>query len=218
VQYVDLSHEIQDGLLSVRGLPGPRIGAFLSRADSRAHYAAGTEFQISRIDMVANTGTYLDTPFHRYDARMDLPDIPLERVVNVPAVVIDATNLTSRAIGQELFAGHDLSAKAVLVKTGWSRHWQTPQYFDNYPFLSRAAAEFIRAQRPALVGVDTPNIDDTDDGTRPAHSILLDADIFIVEHLCRLGDLPPQGFTFTAVPPPIRGLGTFSVRAYACRH
>jgi len=215
MQYIDLSHEIYNGLVSVRGLPGPSIGAFLSRADSRAHYAHGTEFQIGYVEMVANTGTYLDTPFHRYDARMDLPDIPLENVVNVPAIVIDATAIRARAVERDLFADMDLAGKAILINTGWSKHWQTPQYFDACPFLSKTAAEFICEQQPALVGIDSPNIDDTGDPSRPCHSIFLDADIFSVEHLCRLSYLPPQGFTFTAVPAPIRGLGTFPVRAFA---
>ena len=212
---IDLSHEIYDGLVSVRGLPAPRIDAFLTRSASTAHYAAGTSFHIGQVEMVANTGTYMDSPFHRYDAGTDLPDVSLAKLADLEGLVVRVAGSHKRAIDRGVFVGSDVRGKAVLVDTGWAMHWQTPQYLDGYPFLTRSAAEYLRDEGAALVGIDSPNIDDDADMSRPCHSILLGADVLIVEHLCRLGTLPIQGFSFTAVPAPIRGLGTFPVRAFA---
>lgn len=209
---IDLSHEITDGLVTYRGLPAPVISDFLTREASRAHYAPGTEFHIGRIEMVANTGTYLDTPFHRYADGLDLAQLALERVADLEAVVIKSDG--ARAIGADLFAPHDLRAKAVLVETGWDAHWHTEQYFAGHPFLTRAAAERLVNAGARLVGIDSLNIDDTNDLARPAHTLLLGAGIPVVEHLCNLAALPPRGFKFFAVPVKVQGMGTFPVRAF----
>lgn len=212
-RFVDLSHVLRRGMVTYPGLPTPEINDYLSREASRAHYAPGTEFRIARISLVPNTGTYLDTPAHRYEDGWGLADLPLERVAAVPGVVVAAA---SPSIGGELFAGRALAGRAVLVRTGWSRHWGKDRYGDpDHPHLAPEAAETLAAAGPALVGIDSVNIDDTRTGERPAHSALLAAGVPIVEHLCNLEALPPDGFTFFAVPVKVAGMGTFPVRAFA---
>jgi kynurenine formamidase len=210
---IDLSHTIEDGMITYKGLPAPLICDFLTREASRPHYAGGTTFHIGKIEMVANTGTYLDAPFHRYADGVDVAGLALGAVADLPGVVLRA-NPDERAVGAEVFAGVDLSGRAVIVHTGWDRHWRTDQYFEGHPYLTRAAAEYLREAGAALVGIDSLNIDDTADGTRPVHSTLLGAGILIVEHLTNLGSLPAAGFRFFAVPVKVRGLGTFPVRAF----
>jgi kynurenine formamidase len=210
---IDVSHEIADGLVTYKGLPAPVVCDFLTRAESRAHYAAGTEFHIGRIKMVANTGTYLDTPFHRYADGADTAQLALDRVADLEGVVIDAAE-HGRSLDVGLFAPHEVRDKAVLVRTGWDKFWRTEQYFDGHPFLTRAAAEHLVAAGARLVGIDSLNIDDTADLTRPAHTLLLGAGVLIVEHLCNLAALPARGFRFFAVPVKVRGMGTFPVRAF----
>ena len=214
MRFVDLSHPIESGMVTYPGLPEPVVSEHLTRAASADRYAPGTTFQIGRIDMVANTGTYVDAPFHRLADGADVAGLALSRLAGLPGVLVDATG-AGRAIGVGLFAGRPLSGRAVLVRTGWDRHWRTPAYAHGHPFLTRGAAEALVAGAPALVGVDTLNIDDTQDGSRPAHTLLLQAGIPIVEHLCNLGELPAEGFRFSAVPAPVRGMGSFPVRAYA---
>jgi arylformamidase len=210
----DLSHTIEHGMITYKGLPAPIICDFLSREASKAHYAEGTSFHIGKIEMVANTGTYLDSPFHRYADGKDLSELPLTSLANLPGIVFHAP-ANAREVPHDIFEAHDVKGKAVLVHTGWAKHWRTDQYFEDHPFLTRAAAEFLRDENVALVGIDSYNIDDTTDGTRPAHSILLGAGIPIVEHLCNLDKLPNADFRFFAVPPKVKGFGTFPVRAFA---
>jgi arylformamidase len=218
-RFVELSHPIHAGLVTYPGIPGPEITDFLAREDSRGRYAPGTDFQIGRIDLVANTGTYLDTPAHRFEGRGDLTDVPLDRVADLPGLLVDATGargvdaaLLTKALGD----GTALADAAVLVCTGWSRHFGTPAYGDpDAPFLTRDAVEWLVRRRPALVGIDSVNIDDVADLARPAHTGLLDAGIYVVEHLTDLDRLPLDGFRFSAVPPRIAGMGTFTVRAFA---
>ncbi|MPZ53829.1 MAG: cyclase family protein, partial [Acidimicrobiia bacterium] len=215
-RFVDLSHVIEDGLITYRGLPGPVIIDHITREDSRDYYAEGTEFQIGRIEMVGNTGTYLDMPFHRYPAGADLAGVVLEKVSNVPGVVVRVTGMEESAIDWHHFAPIDCDGHAVLVHTDWDRHWGSEQYFDPvHPHLTEKAVECLVDQGAALVGIDSVNIDDTTTGTRPAHSVLLAAEIPVVEHLTNLGELPTSGFRFSAVPPMISGMGTFPVRAHA---
>ncbi len=214
IRLVDVSHVVENGMITYRGLPAPLVCDFLSREESRAHYAPGTEFQIGKIEMVANTGTYLDSPFHRYAHGKDLADLPLRKVANIDAVVVRWNSTSARAIGKSAFAGLNVAGKAVLVQTGWSRHWRTDQYFEGHPFLTKEAAEFLRHNGATLVGIDSLNIDDTADGSRPVHSILLAAEIPIVEHLRGLDELPDRGFRFFAVPVKVKGMGTFPVRAF----
>ncbi|TMA33160.1 MAG: cyclase family protein [Deltaproteobacteria bacterium] len=207
---IELSHVVEHGMITYPGLPGPEITDHLSREASRARYAPGTQFHIARISMLANTGTYLDTPSHRFADGADLSGVGLERLVDLDGIVIDAR--TTRAIGR---SDHDVRGRAVLFRTGWDRHWRTDQYGSGAPFLMRDGASWLAESDAALVGIDSVNIDDTADGTRPAHTILLRAGIPIVEHLRGLDQLPPSGFRFHAAPPLVRGMGTFPVRAYA---
>ena len=214
--FLDLSHTIEHGMTTYPGLPGPVICDFLSREASRERYAPGVEFHIGKIEMVANTGTYIDSPFHRYADGVDLSGLPLESLAGLEAVVVDGAGVgRSSAVGREAFQGRDLAGKAVLVRTGWDAHWGTPAYLEANPFLTGEAAEYLVAQGATLVGIDAVNIDDLRDLARPVHSILLGAEIPIVEHLCRLGPLPGAGFRFTAVPPKVAGFGTWPVRAFA---
>lgn len=211
---VDLSHAIHDGLTTYPGLPPARVCDYLSRDASRDRYADGTTFHIGRIDMVANTGTYVDAPFHRYDGGLDIAELPLERLADLDAVVVRAAGDT-RAIGADAFAGLALAGKAVLVATGWSRHFGTPAYGTGHPYLTRAAAEALIAARVAFVAIDSLNIDDTADGARPVHTLLLGAGIPIGEHFTNLAAVPERGARLHAVPAKVRAMGTFPVRAYA---
>jgi kynurenine formamidase len=213
---IDLSHTIRAGLITYKGLPAPVICDYLSREASRKNYAGGTEFQIGRIDMVTNTGTYLDCPFHRYPDGKDLSETALERFVNIPAVVVRVDHRSRIDVRAEDFDGVDVFGKAVLVDTGWSRHWETELYFENHSFLTAPAAERLRDRGAVLVGIDSHNIDDTrTQNSRPVHTTLLREEILIVEHLRGLDRLPERGFTFSAVPPKFKGVGTFPVRAFA---
>jgi kynurenine formamidase len=211
---VDLSHVVADGLVTYPGLPAPVVADHLSREASRGHYAEGTTFHIGRIEMVANTGTYLDAPFHRFAASADLADLELAQLANLPGVVADAPPGV-RAIGADRLPPGDLRGCAVLVRTGWSRHFATPAYADGHPFLTGDAAGELVDRGAALVGIDSLNIDDTADGARPVHTALLRAGVPIVEHLTGLASLPAEGFRFFAVPVKVRGMGTFPVRAFA---
>jgi len=212
---VDLSHVIEDGMVTYKGLPAPLICDHLSRAQSRSFYAPGTEFQIDRIEMVGNTGTYLDTPYHRYADGFDLAGLRLESIADCPGTLVRVEGTTERAIDWTAFAASDVSHKAVLVHTGWDRHWRTDQYFEGHPFLTEAAAAYLRDKGAMLVGIDSFNIDDTGGNSRPVHSTLLGAGIPIIEHMTNLGALPVTGFQFTAAPPKISRMGTFPVRAHA---
>jgi kynurenine formamidase len=213
-QFIELSHVIEDGMITYTGLPGPVISDHMSRKDAVSHYSEGTTFQIGKIEMVANTGTYIDAPFHRYSEGIDLSGLKMASIANLDGIVFRAAQ-GMRSIDKDVFESHNVEGKAVLIHTGWDRHWRTDAYFANHPFLTRGAAEYLKSCGTALVGIDSLNIDDTDDGTRPAHSILLKANIPIVEHMCRLDELPAQGFRFFAVPAPVKGMGSFPVRAFA---
>jgi arylformamidase len=213
MRFLDLSHTIEHGMTTYPGLPGPIICDFLSREASRARYAPGVEFQIGKIEMVANTGTYLDAPFHRYASGKDISELPLESLAGLDAVVVRGAG--GQAIDRDAFAGRALAGKAVLVRTGWDVHWGTATYLDGHPYLTADAAEHLVRAGAALVGIDSLNIDDMRDLARPVHSALLGAGIPIVEHLCRLGPLPESGFRFTAVPAKVAGFGSWPVRAFA---
>lgn len=210
---VELSHDIVAGMVTYPGLPVPIICDFLSRERSREIYAPGYEFQIGAIEMVGNTGTYLDTPFHRFADGEDLADVHVARVAELPGVVVPAG--PGREVGREAFAGVDVAGAAVLIHTGWDRHWRTDAYLSGHPFLSAEAATELLERGAALVGIDSLNIDDTTTGERPVHTTLLGGGIPIVEHLTGLSQLPARGFRFNAAPPKVVGMGTFPVRAYA---
>ena len=214
-RFVDLSHTIEHGLVTYKGLPAPIVCDYLSREASREKYAPGTEFQIGRIEMVTNTGTYLDCPFHRYADGKDLSEIAIAAMTDLDAIVVRAPHASAQAIGPEAFRDKEIRGRAVLVHTGWNVHWNTPQYYEGGPFLTAEAARYLRDCGVKLVGIDAHNIDDTRGGERPVHSILLGAEILIVEHLCNLGALPDEGFVFSATPPKFKGAGTFPVRAMA---
>jgi kynurenine formamidase len=218
--FVDLSHVIEDGLVTYPGLPSPRICDYLSRERSREIYAPGTEFQIASIEMIANTGTYLDCPFHRYADGRDLAQIEPDDFADLDGIAIRADHRQVRAIDASWFRGKELRGRAVLVHTGWDAYWTKPDYASGHPHLTEDAATYLRDCGVKLVGIDSMNIDDTSRDashgkSRPVHSTLLGADILIVEHLCNLGALPDEGFAFSAIPPKVRGVGTFPVRALA---
>jgi arylformamidase len=211
---IDLSHTIEHGMTTYPGLPGPLICDYLSREASRQRYADGVEFHIGKIEMVANTGTYVDSPFHRYQDGRDLADLALESLANLGGLVVRVEVGEGRAVSAERFHELSLKNKAVLVHTGWDRHWRTEQYLSGHPFLTADAAAYLADAGVKLVGIDSLNIDDTADLTRPVHSILLGAGIPVVEHLCNLGSLPERGFRFYAVPAKVAGFGTWPVRAF----
>jgi kynurenine formamidase len=214
MRLVDLSHTIEHGMTTYPGLPGPIICDFLSRQASRDHYAPGVEFHIGKIEMVANTGTYLDSPFHRYTEGKDLSQLSLSVLANLDAVVVRIPAGAGRAIPPEVFDRIEVNGKAVLVHTGWDRYWRTERYLSGHPFLTGLAAQLLRDRGAVLVGIDSLNIDDTGDPTRPVHSTLLAAEVPIVEHLCNLGNLPDADFRFSAVPAKVAGFGTWPVRAF----
>jgi arylformamidase len=212
--FIELSHEIEAGLITYPGLPAPIISDYMSRENSKANYAEGVTFQIGRIEMIANTGTYLDVPFHRYSEGFDLSDLPLKSIANLRGIVVRC-NESNRAITPESFKEIDVRRAAVLFHTGWDKHWRTPEYGGDNPFLTQESCERLIDHGAALVGIDSCNIDDRKDLSRPAHSLLLKAGIPIVEHLCNLQSLPDAGFRFFAIPPKIKNFGSFPVRAFA---
>jgi kynurenine formamidase len=211
---IELSHQIRHGMVTYPGLPGPEVSDYLPREASPGRYGPGTEFHIGRISMVANTGTYVDSPFHRYPDGIDLSELPLDRLADLDAVVVDAPE-GAASIGADAFAGIEVAGRAVLVRTGWQRHWRTPAYAVGHPFLTGDAAQHLLSAGALLVGIDSLNIDDTSGGERPVHSALLAAGVPICEHLADLAPLPSDGFRFSAVPVKMKGMGTFPVRAYA---
>jgi kynurenine formamidase len=210
---IDVSHTVEHGMVTYKGMPGPVITDYRSRESSKEFYAPGTEFHIGRIEMVANTGTYVDAPFHRFPKGKDLSELPLDALADLPGVRITADR--DRAVDVEALKGRELAGKAVLVHTGWSRYWLSEHYFEAPPFLTTKAAEFLAESGVALVGIDSMNIDDIHDKSRPVHTILLQANIPIVEHLTNLGELPADGFRFFAVPVKVKSFGSFPVRAFA---
>lgn len=214
-RYIDLSHTIEDGLITYKGLPAPIICDYLSREDSRKFYEPGTEFQIGKIEMVSNTGTYLDTPFHRYVAGKDLSAISLEALVDLDGVIVRVPHTEGLAITEQEFMNVEVAGKAVLVHTGWSEFWNTERYFEGHPFLTEDAARYLVEAGAKLVGIDSHNIDDTTGNRRPVHTTLLGAEVLIVEHLSDLDKVPDGEFSFTVLPPKFRGVGTFPVRAMA---
>jgi arylformamidase len=212
---IDLSHTVEHGMITYKGLPAPIICDYLSREASRARYAPGTEFQIGKIEMIANTGTYLDSPFHRYPDGDDLSQLKLKSLADLDCVVVRATDRSDRAIDRLPIDLASLQGKALLIQTGWDTHWRTDQYFENHPHLTGELANSLVEAGVALVGIDSFNIDSTDDGRRPVHSALLGAGIPIVEHMCGLAGVPDRGARFFAVPVKVKGMGTFPVRAFA---
>jgi arylformamidase len=215
-ELIDVSHSIEAGMITYKGLPAPVITDHLTREQSTSIYAPGTEFHIGKIEMVANTGTYIDSPFHRYPDGADLARLDLYSLANLEGLVVRRVEAPERGISTEVLAGLDLKNKAVLFHTGWDKHWRSEAYSDGtHPFVSADAAEFLAQSGVALVGIDSFNIDATAGGERPAHSILLKGNIPIVEHLCRLRNLPDGNFRFFAVPVKVRNFGSFPVRAFA---
>jgi len=214
-EIVDLSHVIEHGMTTYKGFPGPHICDFWTREGSAENYDDGSTFHIGRIDMVANTGTYVDAPFHRFADGEDLAELKLESLADLPGIVVRKPWENDLAVDVGEFAGRDVAGKAVLVHTGWDRHWRTDRYPEGHPFLTAEAADWLAGNGAALVGIDSYNIDDTRTRVRPVHSKLLAAGIPICEHMTGLGQLPDDGFRFSAVPPKLRGMGSFPVRAYA---
>lgn len=216
MKFIDLSHTIEEGVVTYRGLPAPIICDFWTREESKNWYEEGTSFQIGKIEMVANTGTYLDTPFHRYEEGKDLSEILIEQTAMLEAVLIAVPFEENLSIDKSFFEGLNLTGKAVLVHTGWDKKWKTDEYYVGNPFLTTDAAEYLVRQKVKLVGIDSHNIDDVAGKSRPVHSILLKNEILIVEHLCNLNQVPINTpFKFSATPPKVKGMGTFPVRAYA---
>lgn len=213
-RFVEVSHVIEPGMVTYPGLPVPHAEVIVDHDTSRERYQNKSEFLIGSLHLCGNTGTYVDSPLHRYRGGTDLAGLPLERVAHVPIRMFDARSI-GRAVGPELFKGEDLRGTAVLVRTDFSRYWRTERYGRDNPFLTAEACELLVASGVAMVGIDSVNIDDIDDPRRPVHTILLRAGIPIVEHMRGLEQLPTSGFRFTAVPPKIKGMGTFPVRAFA---
>lgn len=211
---IDVSHTIEHGMVTLKGFPAPIICDWLSREASRAKYAAGTEFQIGKIEMIANTGTYIDSPFHRYENGKDLSELPLESIADLDCVVVRVDPSRNRAIDQISLSPDRVRGRAVLFHTGWDRHWGNDAYFDGHPYLTERLADWLVKAQVTLVGIDSLNIDSMDTGERPVHSALLGREIPIVEHMCCLRDAPEEGGRFFAVPVKVKGFGTFPVRAF----
>ncbi len=213
--FIDLSHTIEHGLVTYKGLPAPIVCDYLSRENSKQFYAEGTEFQIGKIEMVTNTGTYLDCPFHRFEHGKDLAEVGLEAFTDLDAIVIHIPFAKTLQITEEYLKNHEIRNRAVLIHTDWDRYWNTETYYEHHPYLTAGAATYLKECSVKLVGIDSHNIDNTAGNTRPVHTILLGAEILIVEHLCNLYLLPKGNFTFSAIPPKFKGVGTFPVRAMA---
>jgi kynurenine formamidase len=212
---IDLSHIIENGLITYKGLPAPIICDYLSREKSKQFYEEGTQFQIGKIEMVANTGTYIDCPFHRFEHGKDLSEVGLSSFTDLEATVIRVPYTQTLAVTEEHLRNYEIRNRAVLIHTGWDSYWNTEKYYENHPYLTQGAATYLKDCQVKLVGIDSHNIDNTQGKSRPVHTTLLGADILIVEHLCNLSLLPQDGFTFSAIPPKFKGVGTFPVRAMA---
>jgi len=213
---IDLSHTMRHGTKTYKGIPAPHVCDFLNREKSKEIYAEGTSFQMDTIELVGNSGTYMDSPFHRYKDGKDLSELALAATVDLPAITVRVTASGSwMAIDVEHFEGLDVKGKAVLIATGWDQHFDTETYQSNHPYLTEAAATYLRDSGAALVGIDSHNIDDIRGNTRPAHTVLLGAEIPIVEHMANVTALPDSGFRFFAAPVKFAGIGTFPTRAYA---
>jgi arylformamidase len=212
---IDLSHTIENGLITYKGLPAPVICDYLSRENSKSFYEEGTSFQIGKIEMVANTGTYIDCPFHRFENGKDLSEVELESFADLDGIVIRVPFSDTIEVTAEHLVNHDVRGRAVLIHSRWAVHWKTDAYFEKHPYLTKEAAEYLKRSGAKLVGIDSHNIDNTEGNSRPVHTTLLGAEILIVEHLCNLDQLPSDGFTFSAIPPKFKGVGTFPVRAMA---
>ena len=213
-QLIDVCHTIHDGMITYKGFPAPIVCDWLSREESRKRYAPGTEFHIGKIEMIANTGTYIDSPFHRYADGKDVSQLPLESVADLECVVVRVDAANGSAIDQIPLSADRVRGCAVLFHTNWDLHWRTDAYFEGHPYLTERAAEWLAKSKVALVGIDSLNIDSTATGDRPVHTVLLGNEIPIVEHLCGLREVPAEGGRFSAVPVKVRGMGTFPVRAY----
>ena len=212
---IDLSHTIEDGMITYKGLPAPIICDYLSREDSKKNYEEGTTFQIGKIEMVSNTGTYVDCPFHRFADGTDLNDTPLEHFAELPGIRIRVPFSQRLSIDSDLIEHLNLRGKALLIQTGWDINWNTERYFTSHPFLTESAARLLKERQVRLVGIDSHNIDDTSRNGRPVHTVLLGGGILIVEHMCNLSSIPDEDFIFSAIPPKFKGVGTFPVRAMA---
>jgi arylformamidase len=213
--YIDLSHTIENGLVTYKGLPAPIICDYLSREDSKKFYSEGTQFQIGKIEMVSNTGTYIDCPFHRFENGKDLSETSLEAFTDLEGIVIRVPCEEGLAITRERVGNFEIRNRAVLLHTGWDKHWNTPTYYENHPYVTEEAAQYLRDCNVKLVGIDSHNIDNTSGSSRPVHTTLLGSEILIVEHLCNLYLVPDEDFLFSAIPPKFKGVGTFPVRAMA---
>lgn len=213
-RFIDVSHAVEHGMVTYKGFPAPIICDWMSRKASRARYAQGTEFQIGKIEMIANTGTYIDSPFHRYEHGKDLSELPLESLADLECLVVRIDPAAGSAIDDIPLRASEVGGRAVLFCTGWDRHWRTDAYFDGHPYLTERAAEWLAKARAALVGIDSLNIDGTATGERPVHSVLLGSEIPIVEHMRGVGALPDRGSRFFAVPVKVKAFGTFPVRAF----
>jgi kynurenine formamidase len=212
---IDVSHTVEHGMTTSKGLPAPVICDWLSREASRAKYAPGTEFHIGKIEMIANTGTYIDSPFHRYEDGKDLSRLPLESLADLECLVVRVDPAAAPAIDRIPLAPSQVAGRAVLFHTGWDRHWRSEAYFEGHPYLTERAAEWLAKAGAAIVGIDSLNIDSVATGERPVHTVLLGAGIPIVEHMCGLAALPDEGSRFFAVPVKVKAFGTFPVRAFA---
>ncbi|WP_417236980.1 cyclase family protein [Bizionia paragorgiae] len=213
--FIDLSHTIESGLVTYKGLPAPLICDYLSREESRKRYLGGAEFKIEKLEMVGNTGTYLDSPFHRYADGKDLSQLELESLSDIDGVVINVPYFETLEITPQHIIPYNVRNRAVLFHTGWDQFWNTENYYEKNPYLTMESAEYLRDQQAKMVGIDSLNIDNTLRDSRPVHSVLLGANIYIVEHLCNLSSLPQEGFKFCAIPPKLKGVGSFPVRAFA---
>jgi len=213
-QLIDISHTVEHGMITYKGFPAPIICDWLSREASRAKYAPGTEFHIGKIEMIANTGTYIDSPFHRYADGKDLSQLPLESLADLDCVVVRVDTAKNPAIDQIPLSPDRVRGRAVLFQTNWDLRWRTDAYFEGHPYLTERAAEWLAKAGVALVGIDSLNIDSIATGERPVHTILLGNEIPIVEHMCGLRDIPTEGSRFFAVPVKVKAFGTFPVRAF----
>jgi len=214
MRFVEVSHTIEAGMKTYPGLPEPRVEVLLDHESSRARYDGQAEFLIASLHLCGNTGTYVDSPLHRHRNGADLAGLSLDRLAHVPAVVVNAPSGLDRGIAAEAFHDVDVRDHAVLVHTEWSRYWRTPRYFEPNPFLTRGACEYLAGEGARFVGIDSLNIDDIEDLSRPAHTILLGAGIPVCEHMTNLAAAPRKGSWLHAVPIAWKGGATFPVRAY----
>ena len=205
-EYIDLNHPLESGMQTYPGL------SEVETYDKAPRFSNGA--LIDGIKMLGIPSTYIDAPYHVDPHGGKVADYKLEQLVNLPIVVIPLPE------GHSFYAKEDIEkyqvrGKTVLLFTGKSRYFGTPEYSKNPPYISTAAAEWLAGQKAALVGIDALLVDNyNQNDTTPVHDVLLKNGVVIAEDMTNLGALAGKDARLTAVPPRAP-LASFPTRIFA---